>query len=264
MINYEEINDFIIKVFNYYNGKINIFNNKAILNINWVNLYDHSTQGYSSMPNIVVINPMVIYRRYGYDLYDTKGAILETIIHELYHIDQAINYNLYRSDLNYNQYIEDACQLQVVTYIAGHTEEIYKTFDILFDRDYYKENINYLFHPGAYYQRRQFKDHLLMYLDIICDLNDEFGNKLCQFINYCIVNRKNITLNINDIILPVYIDGVPISIDDFNKNVYAFMYENGRFNFEVNIDPGVNNNLFITIKLQEIIYMCNTIMCKKV
>ena len=61
-MNKKELDDFIIKVFHYYNGRINVINNNAVLDINWANQIMCNAGGYSKLPNIVVINPMIINR----------------------------------------------------------------------------------------------------------------------------------------------------------------------------------------------------------
>ena len=82
--------NFIRSVFNYYNGRINIFN-KAILCIDWVIKRD-DVAGYSTQPNIVYIFPrtlMIISNNE--DVF--KFNIIMTVIHELYHTDQDVVYN---------------------------------------------------------------------------------------------------------------------------------------------------------------------------
>lgn len=87
-----EINDFIIKVFNYYNGKINIINNKAILNINWKQSKESITMGDCTIPNVITIYPVCIMCDYNDN--ELKMMIVETIVHELHHADQLLDYRL--------------------------------------------------------------------------------------------------------------------------------------------------------------------------
>lgn len=259
MINYNEINDFIIKVFNYYNGKINPIN-KAVLDINWCNLNMCDAGGFSRLPNIVVINPMVITRFYYNDEFMIKIQILETIIHELYHSDQIINYQLYMSDINYNKFIEHSCELETVIYIAGHVQEIYNVFgiDIFIDKDRYNKLINYWYYPGVRYQRRNFNDHIFMCIDNLCDLGTETGNYIYKAMYNSIKDRKNITFYINDEIIPAYIDGNPVSTEVFNKSMGKYQCT-GVYEPTYDINNHDDGNISIIIKMQP-----TNLMCKKV
>ena len=101
-INYKVTEDFIFKVFNYYNGRINAFNTPAVLSINWVNY--GTIAGSTRLPNIVEIKPMVVL---SYILNKNQNLnyfyyyLLETIIHALFHVDQIIDYRRVRMDSKY-------------------------------------------------------------------------------------------------------------------------------------------------------------------
>ena len=259
MVNYNEINDFINKVFKYYNGKINIIN-RAVLDINWCNLNMCNAGGYSRLPNIVIINPMVILRFHEYNEYIVKMQIIETIIHELYHSDQMINYNLYVSDINYNKFIEHSCELETAIYIASHRQEIYNIFgiDIAIDKNQYNQIINYWYYPGVVYQRRYFHDHVFMCIDNLCGLGADCGSNTYELIRLTVDDAKNIIININNNIINVYTNGIPMNINDFNKEMIKYQCT-GEYipNFKIDIDE--DENLFIFIKIQP-----KNLMCKKV
>lgn len=225
MINYNEINDFINKVFNYYNGRINPIN-KAILDINWCNLMMCDAGGYSRLPNIVVINPNVIIRYYGNNN-DTniKIAIIETIIHELYHTDQLINYTLYTSDMNYNKFIEHACEVQTAIYIAGHVQEVCNVFGIKthISNKAYNNCMIYWDQPGVTYQRRYYYDHIFMCIDDLCNLNIETAPKIHQFITDNIQAKNDIIININNETIPVCLNGELMCIDKFNEIISKYI-----------------------------------------
>ena len=259
MINYNEINDFIIKVFNYYNGRINVIN-KAILDINWCNLNMCNAGGFSRLPNIVIINPMVILRFHEYNEYISKVQIIETIIHELYHTDQLINYNLYISDINFNRFIEHSCELETSIYIAGHRQEIYNIFgiDVNIDKNQYNKIINYWYYPGIEYRRRYFYDHVFMCIDNLCGLGADSGSNVYNLICLTIKDQCSVIININGELIPVYTNGIPMSIDDFNKTMIKYNCT-GEYtpNFDIDIDD--NENLLISIKIHPM-----NLMCKKV
>lgn len=225
MINNNEINDFIIKVFNYYNGKINPIN-KATLDINWANLMGYNIGGYSRLPNIVIINPMVIIRFYNNDEFIIKVSIIETIIHELYHSDQLINYVLYASDVNYNKFIEHACEVQTALYIMGHTQEIYNIFGINLNSNNIKDYNKYMAYwdlPGVRYQRRYYYDHIFMCIDDMCNIDKNVALKVHQFIMDNVKNRDNIIININNEQINVCLNGNLMLIDEFNIKMSKYV-----------------------------------------
>ena len=55
------VNEFIYKVFNYYNGRINIFN-PAVLHIEWVRKMNSENGATTRNPNVITIFPRVIQR----------------------------------------------------------------------------------------------------------------------------------------------------------------------------------------------------------
>lgn len=258
MINNNEINDFIIKVFNYYNGKINVVN-KATLDINWCNLIGCNAGGYSRMPNIVVINPIIISRFYENE-YNIKLCIIETIIHELYHTDQIINYTLYATDINYNKFIENSCELQTIIYIMGHIQEIYNIFGIYIDidRNAYGKMLNYYYTPGISYQRIRFHDHVFACIDNLCSIGVEFGTQIYNAMVNAINNNRNIIIFINNEILHVCVNGDIMPIDDFNEAIVKYSCT-GLYNADIEFSIKENHDLYITIEIK-----CMNNMCKKV
>jgi hypothetical protein len=253
----EEINNYIIDVFNYYNGKINIFN-KAILNINWANLTECIDAGYSKPPNIVVVNPLVT-ARFNNDIMDLKISILRTIIHELYHTDQIIDYNLYSSDSNYNDYIEYSCELETILYIASHILEINDVFnlDMIYDRNKYAKIISNCHIPGVRYERKRYNDHVLACIDNICNFDKETKFMLQQDILNAFTNSKSIILEINDSIIFISFRGELMPINHFNELILPYeCYDVYRTDYKVIYE---NGNLLIIIN-----FISKNIMCKKV
>lgn len=225
MINYDEINDFIIKVFNYYNGKINVIN-KATLDINWANLMMCNAGGYSRLPNIVIVNPMVIYRFYNYNEFIIKANIIETIIHELYHTDQLINYTLYISDVNYTRFIENACEIQTALYMIGHIQEIYNAFGIdlgQYDKIGYNKFMARYSLPGIRYQRRYYYDHIFMCIDDICNLDQQVASRIYNFIKDNVNTKNDIIININGERIDVCFNGNLMPIDEFNTIISKYV-----------------------------------------
>jgi len=256
--NYDkEINDFIINVFNYYNGRINPIN-KAVLDINWANLMASNEGGYSRLPNIVSINPVVI-SRYNEDIIDLKISILSTIIHELYHTDQLINYQLYLADSNYNKYIEHACELETLLYISSHINEINNVFnlDVIFDKPRYDTFIKHWYLPGLKYERRYYHDHIFMCLDYLCRFNKDIASRLYNCIKDCIDNNELITIQINQESIDVNFNGNLIPIELYNNFISRYQCT-GVYDCRYEIDY-INQRLLIKITAD-----VKNLMCKKV
>ena len=108
----QELTDFIVKAFNYYNGKINQVNYPARLEIQWANLHGSYQAAYTSLPNKLCINAQLIFNYYENNIAQIYYEILESIIHELHHMDQIIDYSRVKYDIDYVNYIECAVETQ--------------------------------------------------------------------------------------------------------------------------------------------------------
>ena len=80
IIDKEYIESFSYKIFNYLNGKVNIFNCPATLTIEWAELYGRDTAAISMNPNIVILYPRIILRNVSYE-YDLYYNIFISLIH---------------------------------------------------------------------------------------------------------------------------------------------------------------------------------------
>ena len=173
--------NFIRSVFNYYNGRINIFN-KAILCIDWVIKRD-DVAGYSTQPNIVYIFPrtlMIISNNE--DVF--KFNIIMTVIHELYHTDQDVVYN-HIVDPAYNISIEYPVELMSTYYIMSHIDELEKVFNLKnINMPYLKKYANSFTQGGYLYHREDYITHFTnMLRDIFPRQADNFiNNKLMSII----------------------------------------------------------------------------------
>ncbi len=157
----DRINQFIHNVFNFYNGKINIFN-PAILHIDYGEHMGSANGGTSRNPNIITVFPKVI-ERYNNNAYSLYYNILVTIIHELYHTDQNISYLRMGRDQSYKNYIESVVEMSTYLYIAGNQKEILENIglqDTVSYKDYYGIIAPH-FETGQLYQRRDYFTHAL-------------------------------------------------------------------------------------------------------
>lgn len=179
-MNMDENSEFISRVFHRYNGIINVFN-PAILQIN--NCGSHSQiGGKCSQPNIVSIYPGVIWT-IAQNFDEFKYISLVTLIHELFHCDQIIDYPKMRSDVDYKNAIEAVTEMETYLYVANHAHEIANEFGITcmtpYNR-YYDVACMMGYETGECYRRRDYVTHLICLItdmlagreDIISALNE--------------------------------------------------------------------------------------------
>ena len=99
-LNYEEIKKLIEGLFNKYNGLVNICV-PARLEISPIKTLNSNKAGDTAYPNTVIIYPTNIIN-YSSSTEELISYIAETVIHELYHIDQLIDTTKINSDYAYN------------------------------------------------------------------------------------------------------------------------------------------------------------------
>lgn len=218
----EFITSFIQKVFNYYNGRINKCNYPAMLNIEWANYAGSDIGANTKNPNILDIYPNVI-AKYSSDYNYFYFCIIETIIHELYHMDQIIDYRRYSIDPSYTQFIEYAVETQTHIYIACNKKDIYEQFGINIS----SVDIDRLlreYDQGYTYFRRRYDDHICILLNDICSLaiNTDSMN---QIIKYNINNSiGKIYININDNVVKIQDGSYLMPIDEVNSFFYNYYF----------------------------------------
>ena len=251
---YAVINKFIQKVFDYYNGRINIFN-PARLIIEWCGKYKYQSEdaGHSRLPNLVIINPNVILRN-AEDLPNFKYYIIETVIHELYHTDQIISFSAIATDANYTAAMESATEIQTIIYIANHLPEIGTLFGIEIDLGGAVER--HLARYDAFhfpYHRRHYPDHLYMILDESTKAAPEDRQALLNICRaYFDDPEKSIKATINNrkLIIKDHAHIAPITAfnDFFYYNFFQYDHNRGVF---TTVDPRKKVlDISITTKLQ--------------
>ena len=243
----EFINSFITKVFNYYDGKINVFNTPARLIIEWIDLPDRSTGGITMNPNTVIMYPIITYR-YCNTPYWFYYNLIVTIIHELYHVDQIICYPKMKNPI-YNMQIESPVELNTYMYMAEHQREILEQFhftDIVGYNTYY-DTIKDQFDLGYQYHRRNYRSHL------ICILQDILYVDHHEFIDTTIR-----VFDDPDSVIDIVIGNDIIRLKDKLlccplKQLNDFLYERYfKYNFrgsDANIKRYKDNTTIITLKV---------------
>ena len=123
LVEKNELNEFIYNVWNYYNGKINVII-PAILEIDYS--YDESSTmvGIQYYPDLVIIYPIQMIKIFHNNIHLLLQSIIETIIHELYHIDQ-FKLESQTTNPEYVNIIERQVEFQTNCYIMNNIRDIY-------------------------------------------------------------------------------------------------------------------------------------------
>ena len=252
-VNYKEVNDFIEKVFNYYNGKINILNPNVILEINWIN-GDCKLYGSLCTPGrIIIYIKSILNNPHIKNFTDIKIVVIETIIHELFHADQNINFEKYYYDNEYKNNIENAVQRQSYIYMASHIIEIKNIFDIDIDFKFtYNLIYNYEYAP---YIKFNDIDYIASLLENI--LGIKTYNEIVNYISNRIINSVLLYLNQKCIYLikDGYLCDIAVINDFLYENYFIYDFYKER-NTEFKI---VNDELIIKFT-----YNNFNILCEKV
>lgn len=234
-VDIDKATGFITKVFNFYNGRINTFN-PARLQIEWI-YNSTNAAGQTKNPNIILIYPLII-AKYSDSEYQFYYILLETIIHELYHIDQIIDYPLMVFDNYYLARIECAVEEQTNIYLANNKQEIFENFgiDVNMVNNTILANINK--YAGVLYHRKRSIDHLFVILKEVDALSITKNNLKGILYEY---NINNISIIINDEVCNTNIDNINL-INDFFYHMY----------FKYTLLQNVNMNIFIESEILNI------------
>lgn len=164
------IDSLILKAFNIYNGRINIFNQPAMLQIDWLMHPNSGKAGTSANPNIITIYPSII-ARHCTNMSWFKYQIILSIMHELYHTDQVINYPRMIMDPVYRDFIENVVEMESHLYLAHNKEQIKRDFgidDLIESNKFYDILEKDGYETGTLFKRRNYKSHFIgLILDML-------------------------------------------------------------------------------------------------
>lgn len=253
--NIEKVNTIITNVFNYFNGRVNIFQ-KARLYINWCSIQGSSNGGLTTNPNCVIIYPRVI-ERYSNSNEEFMINIILIIIHELYHVDQCIIFNRMEVDKAYHDMIENTVEVESTSYLYNHIHEINEKFNLNIRLNSNKIGclINF-FSDGNLYHRAKYLDHLISVIVEIFNYQYCVDNNILQIITqYYNTSNSRIVIEINNNTLVVKENDAIVNINILND----FMFDNFyRYNYIVHCEGyvyGENNELTIQLDAK----LCNYI-----
>lgn len=251
----EAVNTIITNVFNYFNGRVNIFQ-KARLYINWCSVQGSSNGGLTTNPNCVIIYPRVI-ERYSNSKEEFTINIILIVIHELYHIDQCIIFNRMEIDKAYHDMIENTVEVESTSYLYNHIHEINEEFNLNIRLN--SNKIGYLinfFSDGNLYHRAKYLDHLISLITELFNYQYCVENNILQLITqYYNTSNSKIIIEINNNTLVVKENDAIVNVNILND----FMFDNFyRYNYIAHCEGcvyGENNELTIQLDAK----LCNYI-----
>ena len=220
------INNFISDVFNHFNGRVNTFNNPARLIIDWCLNNDNKVAGTSSLPNIVRMYPSVILRESEYDINIAKHHIVITILHELFHIDQYIDYPRMKVDSAYQQDIESTADNEAYLYVAQHAFELQRLFGVgvFVDSKMIVNLCDDLGYLGHYYHRKTYQSHIMSIVrDMQADIESELYGPIENILEDLDTTLEIIIEDDARFILKKKLDAMPLQ--QFNDIMYFKYYQ---------------------------------------
>lgn len=188
-----EIDAFILKVFNYYNGKVNIFNQPAVLFVDWLEHPLTKKAAISTNPNIVTMFPKTILR-YLHTEREYMYEIIVTIIHELLHTDQVLDYPRMMTDAQYRDQIEHIVEMESHLYLAQHISQIRDDFGLsnLIDLSQFYSTLELLgCETGQLYKRRDYPCH---FVNLIHDMTMGSEPKVTKALQDIFMNPKSVLI----------------------------------------------------------------------
>lgn len=232
-MSYDQLVNFIVKVFNYYNGKINTL---VKANLNICNMRDSGTNfplGSCSYPNIVTIFPYLICANY--DSGELAAlSVVTVIIHELFHVDQSL---LYKEDGEIKYYkfenLEDKCRcisaMYYINNIAEITYLIRSEFGI--DTSFIREFIDTMYRNDIkqiVYLRRSLFEHYVVPVEHLLDDAGYDRYTIAKVIDgiKCLweQNDTNIVYEINGCNYYIKCDDKIMNLDDFNSIIFYNLF----------------------------------------
>ena len=169
-----DLNHFATNVFDYYDGKINLFNRHCNVILDW-NGDGSGVLGSYSIPNTVILRMQNIVDN-SEDETSFKYRCVYVIIHELFHADEfkLSNQDYYAdNDIMYN--VEQAVEGMTFDYIMNNL----KDFDMFGVERWPTHRINYFLRPYRYYteyipyRRTNYANHIFFVIDSVIKSKDD-------------------------------------------------------------------------------------------
>ena len=208
-----QIVEYSIRVFNYFNGKVNQYI-PAKLNIR--TNFNKNVLG-NNMFNNVNLYLWNIINYYNHDINEIKTNIIINIVHELCHIEQELDYIRYNIDNDYRQQKENENNFRTYKFIYKNIDQISNDLGVRFDIEYIYDNYvyyskyetNYMFSFEDYYKRC-----------IKTIIHNDINDNAKEYIDNVIDEYENVVFELNGVKILLKYNGEVISNTTiFNKAI---------------------------------------------
>lgn len=266
----KQVEFMIYDIINTFNGRINKVNTDLVIDINWLNMYGSAAAAVSYPPNRITVYPMVIYRGWtdeNHRVRYLKPFIIETVLHEMSHQDQVLNYNKYSLNTDYKRFIEYSNQHNTVEFILENFDEICSRYDLTKEeRDFFESRMynDLESTESAIYERKtNVFEHMMhsIFFNIL-DINTltEDGKDIVNFMynKFMTHDDIDITLIINGVrLLLVYKGNVAVPLNTFNRFIYS-MYPHGCW---IDVSYMIHEPYYKGFVIDLICENCGRVMC---
>lgn len=252
----QRITKFAYRVFNFYNGKINIYND-AIMEVSWLYCIGSTRVATARNPNHITLFPMVLLRVFEPNSYWFWFNLYAAIIHELFHTDQLISYIRMRNDPDYMRLIESHVEMETYLYIGSHLNELQQ-----FGLDDRVGAMNYYgfaagFETGSLYQRGNYMEHMISMLKDILYLDEH--PVLDEFRYIFSIPESRIDCKINEVYFNLKTEDRLFPIEKLNKIFEEQFFKYSLWRGEVCINSNMHNHYVLHISTSCRNNMCSTI-----
>lgn len=135
-VDYSEMLKYTTDIFNYLNGKVNTVVLASRIEFGVTTMFE--VDKYSRVllarnkVNVIImyLSEILFYcdEQGMHDMNKVRAMLLHTVVHELSHCDQDIDYNMLASNDKYNEDIENSNDANSLLYIADHYDELQMKF----------------------------------------------------------------------------------------------------------------------------------------
>ena len=132
--------NFAYQVFEYLRSKINRYI-IPVLEVDYADMINY-TFANNRKPNIITlhIDNLVYEAGNGYNKNKVCSMIFIALTHELFHVEQSMSQEMYRSDYNYKVFIESAVEKKTLMFLVDNSKEILNLFGVYLDLSYFDIN----------------------------------------------------------------------------------------------------------------------------
>lgn len=243
-----QLTPYIYRVFNYFNGKVNVINSCAKIDIVIGPYFD--IYGHTDWPYAIKIFPYAIVVGVLSDLDETfnivdkfnttkiwderyieaiKSTVIDTVVHELFHIDQIYNYDIERDPGQYQKIEADVWSI-TYTYIMNNIHRISIDLDLKYKYTMTDEVFDQT--APTHYRRLQEFDYYMQLFEAITGRDFYEVNQKLNFSNN-LYEEDNINFIINGTSIEIKKNGrfITEAIPYISKLIYEryLSYQTGEF-----------------------------------